>query len=44
MPTSIGNGTKPPDRTEQDLATDTGNKNYVLVVDTAVLVNGETWS
>ena len=41
MPTSIASGTKTADGTEQDLATDTSNKNYVLVVDTANLVNGE---
>ncbi len=42
MPTSIASGTLTADGTEQNLATDTGNKNYVLVVDTANLVNGET--
>jgi len=41
MPTSIASGTLTADGTEQGLATDTANKNYVLVVDTANLVNGE---
>ncbi len=41
MPTSIANGTLTADGTEQDLATDTANKNYVLAVDIANLVNGE---
>ncbi len=42
MPTSIASGTLTADGTEQTLATDTTNKNYILVVDTANLVNGET--
>jgi hypothetical protein len=42
MPTSIASGTLTADGTEQDLATDTTNKNFVLAVDTANLVNGET--
>ena len=42
MPTSLGSNTITADGTEQDLATDTSNKNIVLVVDTAALVNGET--
>jgi len=41
MPTSISSGTKTADGTEQDLATSTANKNFVLVVDTAAMVNGE---
>jgi hypothetical protein len=42
MPTSIATNTVTADGTEQDLSTDTGNHNYVLVVDTATLINGET--
>ena len=42
MPTSLASGTITADGTEQDLATDTNNKNVVLVVDTATLINGET--
>jgi hypothetical protein len=42
MPTSIASGTKTADGTEQDLATDTSNKIYRLVVDTAAMVDGET--
>ena len=42
MPTSISTNTLTADGTEQNLATDTGNKNYVLVVDLAAMVNGET--
>ena len=42
MPTSIASGTKTADGTEQDLATDTSNKSYVLKVDTANMVDGET--
>jgi hypothetical protein len=42
MPTSIASGTVTADGTEQTLATDTANHTYVLVVDTATLVNGET--
>jgi hypothetical protein len=42
MPTSIASGTLTADGTEQDLATDTSNKTYVLKVDTAAMVNGET--
>ncbi len=42
MPTSIASGTLTADGTEQQLAVDTTNKIYVLVVDTANLVNGET--
>jgi hypothetical protein len=41
MPTSVASGTKTADGTEQDLATDTSNKTYVLKVSTANLVNGE---
>lgn len=42
MPTSIATDTLTADGTEQDLATSTANKNFVLAVDTANLVNGET--
>jgi hypothetical protein len=41
MPTLIASGTKTADGTEQDLATDTSNKTYVLKVSTANMVNGE---
>ncbi len=42
MPVSIASGTVTADGTEQQLAVDTSNKTYVLVVDTANLVIGET--
>ncbi len=42
MPTSIASGTQTADGSEDVLATDTSNKNYVLVVDLSNLVNGET--
>ena len=41
MPTSIASGTKTADGTEQDLATDTSNKTYVLFVSLENMVNGE---
>jgi hypothetical protein len=41
MPTSVASGTKTADGTEQDLGTDTSNKIFRLVVDTAAMVNGE---
>ena len=41
MPTSIASGTKTADGSEQDLATDTSNKNYLLKVDLGNMVNGE---
>lgn len=43
MPTSVASGTVTADGTEQELAAaDTSNKNFVLVVDLATLINGET--
>ncbi len=42
MPTSIASGTVTANGTEQTLATDTTNHTYVLAVDTANLINGET--
>jgi hypothetical protein len=43
MPTSISSGTQTATlTTEHDLATDTANHVYVLAVDTAAMVNGET--
>lgn len=42
MPTSLASNTVTADGTEQTLATDTSNRNYVLVVDTGAMVNGET--
>lgn len=43
MPTSIASGTQTAVvNTEHTLATDTTNQTYVLVVDTANLVNGDT--
>ena len=43
MPTSVASGTQSATvSTEHDLATDTTNKTYVLVVDLANLVNGDT--
>ena len=42
MPTSIASGTQTATiTTEHTLATDTTNKTYVLVVDTAAMVNGD---
>lgn len=43
MPTALASGTQTATlTTEHDLATDTANHNYVLVVDAAALVAGET--
>lgn len=41
MPTPLASGTLVADGTEQTLAADTSNKNYVLKVDLSAMVNGE---
>jgi hypothetical protein len=42
MPVAIAEDSTATDGTEQTLATDTTNKTYVFVIDTAALVNGDT--